>query len=409
MKTLLVQDYLRSGKSLDDLAAEHGVYGKITNGKIALNYDMIEAKESDPLACQCRGLVLEENTFNTIAVPFFRFFNWGGQDHLIPKDFDWPSAKMLEKYDGTLAICYNFKNKWYIGTRSRCEADVPMDDGHTTFAMLFDIALREMLEKNHPNTIFHKTSNIQDFMFVFGQKAKDYTFCFEITSPYNRIVCKYDDIKLTLLMVRNNITLEEESPESWLDENYSGWYGLKVAEEYSFNDTSHMVEIVNSWLPENHEGVVLVDKNFNRIKVKNIAYCLYNRLRDSLSTSVKGCIEAILLGKDDDLIGMMPPTISDRLVRLKPVIAQVFKQVEAEYEEIKHVEVMKEFASYAEFKLWPAVMYALKRNKVSNVHTFALGKMVDGKISSSALETMLSLCEKMDPTIKDLKPQLPTY
>jgi hypothetical protein len=403
MKTLLVQDYLRSGKTFDDLATEHGVYAKVTNGKIALSYDMIEAKQTNLLACECRGLVLEENTYNIAAFPFKRFFN-NSEENLIPKEFDWSSARMCEKKDGTLGIVYNYKNKWYIGTRSRCEADVPLEDGHTTFAILFDMAIKDMWCKNQIAFINSQSlsKNIETFMNCFGEKAKDYTFCFEITSPYNRIVCKYDDIKLTLLMVRNNITFLEENPKDWLNDQ-TDTYGLKVPEEYDFNDTAHMLEIVNSWKPEDHEGVVLVDKNFNRIKVKNIAYCLFNKMRDSLSTSVKGCVEAILLGKDDDLIGMMPAMISDRLTRLKPVIQQVLHQVHLEYEEIKHVENMKEFAGYAELKLWPAALYALKRNKVSDLHTFAVGKMVDGKISSSALETMISLCEKVDPSIKNIK------
>lgn len=99
MKTLLVQDYLRSGKTLENLVLEHGVYSKVTNGKIALSYDQLEASNTDLLACECRGLVLEEKTYNIIACPMFRFFN-DSQVDLIPKDFDWPSAKFEEKMDG---------------------------------------------------------------------------------------------------------------------------------------------------------------------------------------------------------------------------------------------------------------------------------------------------------------------
>lgn len=406
MKTLLVQDYLRSGKTLEDLAKEHGVYGKITNGKIALNYDMIEAKESDPLACQCRGLVLEEHTFNTISVPFFRFFNYGGQDHLISKDFDWSSAKYYDKMDGTLAIVYFHDNKWHIGTRSRCEADVPMDDGFTTFAMLFDIAVKEMF--NSPTKGETKSIgllgdlNIQTFMNLFGEKAKEYTFCFEITSPFNRIVCKYDDVKLTLLMVRNNITFLEEDPHAWLNHK-TNLFGLKCPEEWSFNDTSHMIEVINSWKPEDHEGVVIVDRNFNRIKVKNIQYVIFNKLRDSLSTSIKSCIEIILLGKDDDIVPMMPDLIVNRINKLKPIIKFVMQTAMKEYREIKHINNMKEFASQAELTIWPSAMYALKRNKTPDLHTWAIGnKIIVNKIPGNAIETMLNLCEKVDSSIKNI-------
>src|SRR6266705_3412198 len=176
MKTLLVQDYLRSGNTLDDLAKEHGVYGNITNGKIALNYDMLEAKESDPLACECRGLVLEENTFNIVQFPFKRFFNMDSQDHLIAKDFDWNSAKFFNKMDGTMASVGFHYGKWYIGTRSRCEADVPMEDGVLTFANLFDIAIKEMYNNLFTDDCEFNGNvvNIQDFMYCFGEKAKDY-------------------------------------------------------------------------------------------------------------------------------------------------------------------------------------------------------------------------------------------
>ncbi len=56
---LLVQKYLET-HSFANLAAEHGVYASFSKSghKFSLNYDQIEAKESDPLAQECRGLIL---------------------------------------------------------------------------------------------------------------------------------------------------------------------------------------------------------------------------------------------------------------------------------------------------------------------------------------------------------------
>jgi len=407
MKTLLVQDYLRSGKTLNDLIIEHGVYSNITNGKIGLSYDQIESRPSDPLACECRGLILEENTYNIVAFPFKRFFNLA-EESLIPKDFDWNSAKIYNKIDGTLCIIYNYKDCWYMGTRSKPEADVGIDGGMLTFSMLFDHTVTEMYINQYYKTYNINPSgkkNIQDLMSCFGEDAKKYTFMFELTSPLNRIVCNYYGLNLTLLGVRDNESFQEQNPEIWLNDK-TELYGLKTSEVFSFKDINETINTVNSWKPEEKEGVVVVDKNFNRIKIKSIAYSLFNKMRDSLSTSVRGCIEAILLGKDDDLIGMMPPIISDRLIRLKPAIQKVFTQTEIDFNEIKDVENMKEFAGYAEFKLWPAAMYALKRKKIENIHQFALGRQQNGKISSGSLDTILSLCEKVDPSLKDLKPQI---
>lgn len=55
--SLLVQDFLRT-HSIAHLAATHAVKARIVGHKASSNYDQIEARESDVLAQQCRGLVL---------------------------------------------------------------------------------------------------------------------------------------------------------------------------------------------------------------------------------------------------------------------------------------------------------------------------------------------------------------
>ena len=55
--TLLVQDFLRTG-SLASLHTVHGVKCRIAGHKASFNYDQINARDSDELAQQCRGLIL---------------------------------------------------------------------------------------------------------------------------------------------------------------------------------------------------------------------------------------------------------------------------------------------------------------------------------------------------------------
>ena len=123
---LLVQEFLET-KTFGDLVKEHGVYASFSKSghKWSLNYDMIEAKETDPLACQCRGLVLscedgravfgemkngKMNRDNMIpgktrvlAYPMNRFFNYG-QGCAATIDWSDPNLAILEKLDGTLCI-----------------------------------------------------------------------------------------------------------------------------------------------------------------------------------------------------------------------------------------------------------------------------------------------------------------
>jgi hypothetical protein len=116
---LLVQQYLLNN-SLLDLQKTKGVYAKLSNSgqKFSLSYDQIEAKESDPLAQECRGLILaakdgrqfsnsKEEFLNTIpgptqiiAFPFKRFFNFG-QGAAFPIDFS-KEIFIQEKLDGCL-------------------------------------------------------------------------------------------------------------------------------------------------------------------------------------------------------------------------------------------------------------------------------------------------------------------
>lgn len=297
-------------------------------------------------------------------------------------------------------------NKWCCGTRSRSEADGGIDDSDLTFAILVDQTCKSMWERKHPLAIRDHTPTLQDLMEATQRlhpsiDVKKRTFVFELTSPINRIVCNYNEANLTLLAVRNNLTLEEENPQIW---NAKDEFGLECAKVYSFNDVNHMIEVIRSWNPEHHEGVVVKDKFWNRVKVKNPSYVAFNKLRDSLSTSLRGCVEVILLEKEDDVIGMMPEPIAKRILRLKPAIQEVLSRTQKDWEEVRDIDDMKYFAQEAVLKLWPAALFALKRGKTTDLRTFALGnKPGVAKIPNNATNTMIDLCKKVDPDVAKLE------
>lgn len=396
---LLVQKYLASGKTLDDLQSEHGVKSYPTNGKIVLNYDQIEARDSDPLSQQCRGLVLRAGDFSIVACPMFRFFN--KEQEGVAATIDWSTAVYENKMDGSCIIVYYDEEqyKWCCGTRGRCEADAAAHDAGMTFATMVDSTVNAMWSRKHPCCIRDCAANLQEFC----QKAdKNKTYVFELTSPLNRIVCKYDEFTLTLLAVRDITTLQEEDPRDNVEVFED--FGLKTPEIYEFNNVNHMIQVIRDWSPEDHEGIVVKDAQFNRIKVKNPAYVTYNHMQNSLSTSLRGCVEVILVGKDDDVVAMMPDVIANRIRRLKPAIQQVLAQTQKDYDELKGIEDMKTYALEAQKRLWPAALFALKRKKTPDLQTFALGNREDvSKIPSTATNTMLAMCRKVDPDVAKLE------
>lgn len=79
---LEVQKYLRSGKTLEQLTSELGI--KVTHHSsdplVILNYCQIDSPKFHPITLECRGLVLEKQSWNIVARSFKRFFNFGEEN-----------------------------------------------------------------------------------------------------------------------------------------------------------------------------------------------------------------------------------------------------------------------------------------------------------------------------------------
>ena len=325
MNKLLVQEYLET-HSFGDLITEHGVYASFSKSghKFSLNYDQIEAKDTDPLSQECRGLILSATDgtvlpgiygpdgktdrlhvvpgpTQVLAYPMKRFFNHG-QGSAAEINWHDPKLAVLEKLDGTLCIVYwdPWSNQWCVATRSVSEADLLMDNGLYTFRTLFEKAVEE-------------TTRGLPFNQLTNYLNKDITYCFELTTPYNRIVVAYPGCGVTLLAARKIHNFKEVDPNS-LDLEATT---IPIVQAHTYNSIDELVDWVSSLNPMEHEGVVVRDGNFNRIKVKNAAYVAASRIRDSLATSPRNCLELILLGKDDDAASFLPQEIQANLISLK--------------------------------------------------------------------------------------------
>jgi tRNA splicing ligase len=93
-----VQKYLRQ-KSLSDLKQDLGIEHSIFSNLVVLNYSQIDSPKNHPIVMECRGLILEQDTWNVVCYPFRRFFNAGEIEN---DSFDYRNAFALEKVDGTL-------------------------------------------------------------------------------------------------------------------------------------------------------------------------------------------------------------------------------------------------------------------------------------------------------------------
>src|SRR5690349_3576591 len=239
---MLVQEFLLT-HSFNDLLSLHGVKARpsVDGTKWSLNYDQILAKDSDPIACECRGLVIRpsqkveslESVVGETTILFRcmgRFFNLGDP---VAAKLDWAGQVWAEdKMDGTMCGLYwdpykpseidGSPGMWCVCTRSVPEADLPFDEGLSILDKNTYYELFKYCVKNTLNKIYDKPATEEVFQKWLDSLYKSYSYTYEATSPLNRIVVKYDDYLVTLLAARCTATGEYTSFKEAC-EDLPGW------------------------------------------------------------------------------------------------------------------------------------------------------------------------------------------
>ena len=213
-----------------------------------------------PEVQECRGLILENGTWNVLSMAFEKFFN---SEEANAAKIDWNTAHVLEKLDGTLIQVYWdwHKNAWFAGTTGTAEGEGEVNNKMgTTF-----------------NDLFWDTVN-NKYSFNECLLNKDLIYVFELTTPYNIVVKPHGESSATILTVRNRETLAELS---WKDlEMVSVSLGIPLVKKYDLNATNVGVLLRTfEGMVWHDEGYVVVDANFNRIKIKNPAYVHAHHLK----------------------------------------------------------------------------------------------------------------------------------
>ena len=288
---LQVQKYLRSNKTLANLKEELGIEYNVKDTLVILNYSQIDSPKNHPIIFECRGLILELDTWNSICLPFKRFFNYGEVAE-ITDSFDFSKSVGLEKIDGTMISVFCYKDQWMMATRGVIENTSLVGLSNITFQQLYLETL-----KNYPN---------------FWQNIdKNYTYCFELTSPENRVVTIYHERKLHLLLIRDIATLKEEPLEAM--KIWSGKLGTPIPGIVRFDTKDELLELASK-LATLEEGFVAVDISdydqdgisFKRVKVKNPSYVAIHHLKDRSGRSLRSLVSLVMDNNVDEFIGYFP-------------------------------------------------------------------------------------------------------
>lgn len=390
--SLLVQDFLRT-HSIAHLAVAHAIKARIVGHKASFNYDQIEARESDVLAQQCRGLVLctvdgspmrEDAPVETVVMAraFDRFFNFG-QGAAAPIDLAKGAA--YEKLDGTLCIVHfdPWQDQWHVATRSVCEADLPVGWSGQTFRQLFERALLATTGKT-----FAEWSSIL---------IKSNTYLFELCTPENIVVVAHEGYAITLLGVRKTAS----GHEFWPD--VAAHIGVPCAQSFKFASTDELIAFVRDRDPLKHEGLVWCEEVspgvFTRVKFKSAAYLAYSRIKDSCS-SPRNLMTLIVSEKLDDALVVMPDVIKAEALKLQEGIRKMLAKHAAMYELIapegehgskEHRKAFALAARQAE-GLWFEAAMAQYSGRCRDAHDFIAQKQgPDGECPPSFLDGLIAM------------------
>lgn len=317
---------------------------------------------NDVVKC-CRGTVLEVKgklfkRIRPICLPFKKFGNYG-EGYCDPIDVE--SATIREKIDGILVKCSVIDGKTYWFTNNGFDwtmkfgTDFSFDDGEEAtklaenFGDLLEYALYRKMNIPRLKVVGKYRDITKSLNRIYNMEnswlskiPNNYTLCFELVSPRNRIICKYPETKVVFLFARDNTTGQEFTPEEMVAHYNIPYETPKVYDCKTLKDTQEMLK---SFKGLEQEGVVVCDKYFHRVKMKCDSYLQLKYAVDNDKPKV--IFKAVVEKSTDDLLVALP-TLKESVDKMTDDIKNFKESYKKFYEflQLKGVEDKKTFALY---------------------------------------------------------------
>ena len=277
----------------ETLHKDYGIRIKKEDSLAIFSYN-IECDFRDPIVQESRGIIIDHEKMEVVCWPFRKFGNYT-ESYADP--IDWNNAVVLEKVDGSIIkLWYNkITEAWQFSTNGVINAENATTDAFSNIAY---------------GALIRQAVNYKDI--PFDKLDKDSTYIFELVSPQTRVVVKYDEIALYHLGTRSNITGEERNED----------IGIKKPKSYKISSLEECIKAaieLNKGCESDYEianeGFVVVDKNWNRVKVKSPDYIMMHRLKHNDGISKKDAVTTLLYIKSD----------VEKICKSNPLLIHVFK------------------------------------------------------------------------------------
>jgi hypothetical protein len=346
-----VQEYLRQAggqsdiKPLDKLKSEFGIsyrFHQTFPNLVLLKYSQIESPMGEKIVQECRGLILDSSKdWEIVSRPYDKFFNHG-EGHAASLDLS--TTRAQEKLDGSLMNLFYYQGMWRVATSGSPDASGDVHPGFDgDFSKLFWSA-------------FHALG-----YHLPGKDFRDYSFLWELETKYNRIVVQRGaQPVLTLHGVRHK-NGHELHPGQFA---YVGW---KTVKEFPFEDIQGIVRMAEDLNPVEQEGFILVDANFNRVKIKSSQYVRLHHMRDQLTPAK---MVGVVVNAEGDEFLVYFPEWTELFNQIQAQYDDIVDDIKAKYQTVKGIENQKEFALAIADYPHKGCLFALRAGKVESIQDY---------------------------------------
>lgn len=274
-------------KSLTQLQEEFSIkvrYHEKYPNLVSLAYDQTKSPMHRSIVQECRGLIIDLADSNrVVGMAYKKFFNHG---EVHGDELCMETTRLYEKLDGTMILLYYYQREWQTSTTGTPDASGICDMWGGSFSSLFWHVFNELGYELPKDT--------------------NYCYVFELCTAYNQVVCRHQKSRLVLHGVRNladGCGGYELAPESAAE-----MLGLRSYELVKIYDLPKTWPAITQYIREQNglefEGLVAVDHQFHRLKLKNAEYVF---LHHSLSRfSLKHALEIIFTGEVSEVIAYKP-------------------------------------------------------------------------------------------------------
>jgi hypothetical protein len=356
------QEYLRT-YGLQSLVDTYKI--KIRRGiqypnLICFKYD-VKSPMSEQICRECRGLVLDENDdWNIVSRAYDKFFNYG-EGHAAT--IDWETAKVFEKLDGTLCTLYFYNGSWHVSTTGTPDGSGEVNRSGLTFAQLF---WRVFTQKGYELPIT---------TYAF--------YVFELMTKENEILVRNFENRLVLHGVRDE-SEEYDEMTARLTAEVLNWEYVEQA--HSLQSLQGVIDVARDLNGLESEGFVIVDANFNRIKVKSPHYISISHLKPK--SSAEHLYQVALKGEIEEVITYFPQWKKE-LELAQEQYWQLAWTIANSWIELSEIVDQKEFALAAQKTVAPSILFALRNKKIEDVqaglelmHPHLFMKLAQGNYAS---------------------------